>query len=130
MSNRDNLAELMFLFKIGLSCLTSKISLISRTSLLFSFAKMVNSSKDEILLQFHTWSEIALSSDGLVFLNVKGAILIGSPDITFMCLSLSPSQYYGYHYSIIMNIEILVKIKFGCKSSSLIMNVVTLKMSE
>ena len=90
MSNRDNLAELMFLFKIGLSCLTSKISLISRTSLLFSFAKMVNSSKDEILLQFHTWSEIALSSDGLVFLNVKGAILIGSPDITFMCLSLSP----------------------------------------
>ena len=36
----------MFLFKIGLSRLISKFSLVSRTNLLFPFAKMVNSSKE------------------------------------------------------------------------------------
>ena len=50
MSKRSNLAELIFLFKIGLSRLTSKLSLILRTNLLFSFAEMVNFLKDGILL--------------------------------------------------------------------------------
>ena len=48
----------MFLFKMGLSRLISKLSLISSTNLLFPFAKMVNSSKDGILLQFRRWSRI------------------------------------------------------------------------
>ena len=80
----------MFLFKRDLSCLIRKLSLISSTNLLFPFAKMVNASKDGILLQFRRWSRIALSFDGLVFLNVKGDIPIGSPDLTFKCLSVSP----------------------------------------
>ena len=80
----------MFLFKMGLSRLISKLSLISITNLLFPFAKMVNSSKDGILLQFRRWSQITLSFDGLVFLNVKGDIPICSPDLTFKCLSVSP----------------------------------------
>ena len=80
----------MFLFKIGLSRLISKLSLISRTNLLFPFVKMVNSSKDGMLLQFKRWSRIALSFDGLVFLNVKGDIPICSPDLTFKSLSVSP----------------------------------------
>ena len=86
----NNLTELMFFFKIGLSRLISKLSLISSTNLLLSFAKMVNSSKDGILLQFKRWSQIAFSFDGLVFLNVKGDILISSPDLPFKCLSVSP----------------------------------------
>ena len=77
----DNLT--MFLFY--LSRLISKLSLISRTNLLFPFAKMVNSSKDRILLQFKRWSQIMLSFDGLVFINVKGDVPICSPH-----LSVSP----------------------------------------
>ena len=56
----------MFLFKIALSRLISKLSLVSRTNLLFLFAKMITYSKDEILLQIKRWSGIALS---LVFFN-------------------------------------------------------------
>ena len=51
---------------------------------------MVNLSKDGMLLQFRRWSRIALSFDGLTFLNVKGDIPICSPDKTFKCLSVSP----------------------------------------
>ena len=40
-----------------------------KNELLFPFAKIVNSSKDGIFLQFKRWSHIALSSDDLVFLN-------------------------------------------------------------
>ena len=50
---------------------------------------MVNSSKGEILLQFRKWSRIALSFDGLTFLNVKGNIPICSPD---QLLSVYPSH--------------------------------------
>ena len=80
----------MLLFKIGLSRLISRLSLISRTNLLFPFAKMVNYSKDGVLLQFKRCLRIGLSFDGLVFLNVKGDIPICSPDLTFKCLSISP----------------------------------------
>ena len=50
---------------------------------------MVNSSKDGILLQFRTWSRIALSFDGLNFLNVKGDIPICSRDFTFKSIRLT-----------------------------------------
>ena len=80
----------MFLLKIGLSRLISKLSLISRSNLLFLFVKIVNSSKDGMLLQFKRWSQIPLSFDGLVFLNVKGDNPICSPDLTSKCLSVSP----------------------------------------
>ena len=93
----------MFLFKIGLSRLISKLSLISRTNLLFPFVKMVNSSKDGILLQFKRWSRIALSCDGLVFLNVKVDIPMCSPDLTFKSLSvigrIASTTHIFIHYS-------------------------------
>ena len=47
------------------------------------YAKMVNSSKDGILMQIRTWSRISLSFDGLTFLNVKVDIPICSLDLTF-----------------------------------------------
>ena len=72
----------MFLFEVGLSRLISKLSLISRPNLLFPFVKIVNSSKDGILLQFKRWSRTAFFFDGLVFLNVKGDIPICSADLT------------------------------------------------
>ena len=73
----------MFLLKIHLSCLISKLSLISRTNLLLPFAKMVNSSKDGMLLKFERWSRIVISFDGLVFSNVTGDIPVCSPELTF-----------------------------------------------
>ena len=80
----------MLLFKIGLSHLISTLSLISRTKLLFLYVKIVNYSKDEILLQFKRLSQIALSFDGLGFLNIKGDPPICFSDLTFKCLSVSP----------------------------------------
>ena len=41
------------------------------------------------LLQFRRWSQIALSFDGLSFLNAESDIPIYSPDQTFKCLSVS-----------------------------------------
>ena len=73
-AKKKHFEELMFLFKISLSRFRSELSLISRKNLLFLFAKMVNSSKDEILLQSKRWSRFVLSFDGLIFLNVKGEI--------------------------------------------------------
>ena len=64
----------MLLFKIGLSRVINKLSLISSTNLLFPFTKMVNSSKDRILLQFKRWSLIAISFDGLVFLKAHSKV--------------------------------------------------------
>ena len=51
--------------------------------------RMINSSKDKILLRFKTWSQIALSFDGLVFLDVKGYIPICFPDLILKCLFFS-----------------------------------------
>ena len=89
LTKRKNLAELMFLFKIGLCRLISKLSLISITDLSFSFAKIVKSSKDGVL-QIKRWLQIELTFDDLGFLNVKGDIVICFPDLTFKCLSVSP----------------------------------------
>ena len=89
MSKRSNSAELIFLFKIGLSYLMSKLSLISSTNLLFQFVKMANSSKEGILLQFKGWSWIVLSIDGVVILNVKDDIPICSQDLILVCKEIS-----------------------------------------
>ena len=78
------------LFRTGLSLLISKLSLISRIGLWFLYAKMVNSSKDGILLEFRRWSRIALSFNDLTFPYVNGDIPICSPDLTFKCLFVSP----------------------------------------
>ena len=77
------------MFKTGLSCLMSKLSLISRTNLLFPCAKIENSSKEGTLLQIKRWSRIALSFDGFIFFYVKGDIPLCSLHLTFKCL-------YGY----------------------------------
>ena len=78
----------MFLFKTGLSRLMRKLSLISRTNLLFPCAKIKNSSKEGILLQIKRWSRIALPFDGFIFFDVKGDIPMCSPQLTFKCLSV------------------------------------------
>ena len=70
--------KLTIVKKIGISRLISKLTLISRKNL-FPVFKMINSSKDGIFLQSKRWSRIALSFDGLVFINVKGDIPICSP---------------------------------------------------
>ena len=49
---KNSLAELIFLLRTGLSRLINKLSLISRICLSCPYGKMVNSSKDGIILQF------------------------------------------------------------------------------
>ena len=62
---------------------------LRRTNLLFPFVKIVNSSKDGILLQFKRWLKIRLSFDGLVFRSVKDDIPICYQELTFNCLFIS-----------------------------------------
>ena len=52
---RKKILELMFLFKIASPRLIRKLCLILRSTLLFPFAKIVNSSKYGWLLQFKRW---------------------------------------------------------------------------
>ena len=80
-------------FKIDLSPWIRKHSVISRTNLLFLFAKMLNSLKDETFLQFKRWLWITLWFDGLVFLIVKCDIPICSPDRGF---EIQPSSAVIY----------------------------------
>ena len=101
----------MFLFKIDLSRLISKFSLISRSNLLFLFFKIVNLSKDGMLLQFKWWSRMTLSFYGLVFLNVKDDIPICSPELTFNCLSVCLSV--GYHLSHLRNLNHQKRAQFA-----------------
>ena len=42
-----------------------------------------------VLLQFRRWSQIALSFDGLTFLNLKGDIPTCSPDLTKVSMRLT-----------------------------------------
>ena len=60
-SKRNNLAELMLLFKVSLSRLIGRLSLVSSKKVFFPFANMVNSSKSAILFQFKSWPRIAFS---------------------------------------------------------------------
>ena len=61
----------MFLFKLGVSLLISKLSLISKENLEEVFARTENSSKEGSLSQNNRWSRIALSFEGLHFLKVR-----------------------------------------------------------
>ena len=67
--------------------------MISRICLWYPYVKMRHSTKDGILLQTTRWSRIALSIDGLTFLNVKGDIPIRSADLTFWWLSVHTYIY-------------------------------------
>ena len=118
---KNNLAELMFLLKIAQ--LISMLSLISSTNFLFPFAKMVNSSKDGILLQFKRWSRIELSFDCLVFLNVKVDIPICFPDLTFKCIYEDGRE--GINKSEFKNVLLL-----GTQESYFIFNVVPYKQKD
>ena len=66
---RNNLAELMLLFKAGLSCLISKLSSISSTNLFFPFAKTVYFLKDRILCNLEKWSRMRLEKSGKRYLK-------------------------------------------------------------
>ena len=111
----------MFLLKIAQ--LISMLSLISSTNFLFPFAKMVNSSKDGILLQFKRWSRIELSFDCLVFLNVKVDVPICFPDLTFKCIYEDVIE--GINKSEFKNVLLL-----GTQESYFIFNVVPYKQKD
>ena len=111
----------MFLLKIAR--LISMLSLISSTNFLFPFAKMVNSSKDGILLQFKRWSRIELSFDCLVSLNVKVDIPICFPDLTFKCIYEDVIE--GINKSEFKNVLLL-----GTQESYFIFNVVPYKQKD
>ena len=74
----------MFLFKLGVSLLISKLSLISKENLEEAFARTENSSKEGSLSQNSRWSRTALWFEGLHFLKVKGNKPICSPALTLM----------------------------------------------
>ena len=111
----------MFLLKTAR--LISMLSLISSTNFLFPFTKMVNSSKDGILLQFKRWSRIELSFDGLVFLNVRVDIPIRFPDLTFKCIYEDVIE--GVNKSEFKNLPSL-----GTQESYFIFNVVPYKQKD
>ena len=64
---------------------------------------MVNSSKEGILLQFKEWSEIVLSTDGVVILNVKGDIPICSQDLVLVCKEISVKVLWWQKQSFLLN---------------------------
>ena len=90
LSNKNNGAELMFLFNIGLSRLINKLSLISNRNLFVPWTRMVKSSNEGSWLQNRRCSRIEISADGVTFLKVKGEMPICSPDLIFKCLSILP----------------------------------------
>ena len=64
---------------------------------------MVNSSKEGILLQFKEWSEIVLSTDGVVILNVKGDIPICSQDLVLVYKEISVKVLWWQKQSFLLN---------------------------
>ena len=88
LSNKNNGAELNFLFNIGLSRLINKLPLISNKNLV-PWAKILKSSNERSLLQNKRWSRIEVSADSFTFLKVNGEMPMCSPDFTFKCLSVS-----------------------------------------
>ena len=65
LSNKNNGAELMFLFNIGLPRLIIKLTLISNENLLVPGAKMVKSSNEGSRSQIRRWSRTELSADSV-----------------------------------------------------------------
>ena len=80
----------VFLFKLGVSLLIRKLSLISKENLEEAFARTENSSMEGSLSQNSRWSRTALSFERLHFLKVKGVKPICSPALTLRWLSVSP----------------------------------------
>ena len=70
--NKNNGAELMFLFNIGLSRLINMLFLISDKNLSVPWARMVESSNEGSWLQNKRRSRIELSAKGLTFVKVNG----------------------------------------------------------
>ena len=60
-----NCFQIKISFKIGLSCLISKLSLISRSNCIFWFVKIVNSSKDGIFKSQRKLSNVFRFKDRL-----------------------------------------------------------------
>ena len=81
MSTKGNVAELMFLYRTGWSRFVKRFSLISDKCFIFPCAKMLNSSKAELLSHCNRWSLIEFSLDCFVFLKVSGDIPIYSSDL-------------------------------------------------
>ena len=90
LSNKNHGPELMFLFNIGLSHLTNKLSLISNKNLTVLRVKIVKSANKGLWLQNKRRSRIELWADGFPFLKVNVELPMFSPDLTFRCLSASP----------------------------------------
>ena len=70
LSNKNNGADMMFLFNTGLSRLTNKLSLISNKNLLVIWAKIVKSSNKVSWLQIRRCSSIDLTT--LLLKNLMG----------------------------------------------------------
>ena len=89
LSNRYNGADLMFLFKGGLSLIIRRLSFNSNKKFLFSLVRTLKFSKDGEWLQSNKWLLTALPF-GLTFFLVNGEIPICSPILTLTCLTHSP----------------------------------------
>ena len=99
LSNKDNGAELIFLFNTGLSRLINKLSLISNKNLLVPWAKMVKLSNERLWLQKRRWSRIELSADGLTFLLVNGEMPMCSPEsINFFAVKPADEFWLVYFF--------------------------------
>ena len=85
LSNKNNRAELIFLFNIGLSRLINMLSFISKKNLLVPLAEIVKSWNNGSWLQNKRWSGIELST---TFLKINGEMQMCSLDFTFKCLSV------------------------------------------
>ena len=72
---------------------------------------MVKSSKDGMLFQLRRWSIIALSNDGLTFLNVKDDIPICFQNLTFKYPSQRNRKNWTFHTYIYKPLQILTKSK-------------------
>ena len=88
-SNRYNGADLIFLFKEGLSLIIRRLSFNSNRNFLFSLVRTLKCSKDGEWLQSNKWSLTALRL-GLTFFLVNGEIPICCPILTLRCLTHSP----------------------------------------
>ena len=87
--NSYNDADLMFLFKEGLSLIIKRLSLNSNRNFVFSLVRTLKFPKDGEWLQSNKLSLAALPL-GLTFFLVNGKIPICSPILTLRCLTHSP----------------------------------------
>ena len=89
LSNRCNVAGLMFLIKESLSLIIRRMSFNSNANSLFSLVNTLKLPKHGEWLQSNKWLLTALHLD-LTFFLVNGEISICSPVLTLRCLTHSP----------------------------------------